>query len=510
MGRDLNDVLREEGPGAVRARLDNAAPFKPNGATAPQQQSAELKADESEINNAQEAIAYAPEFTEDGLALAFADAHHEKVCWVEEWNRWMIWNGVYWRKQRTRDVYDLVRHLCRNAAVRAADLDGGKRLAAELNSAKKRAAVETIARSDRRLVAVSEQWDADDWLLGTPAGIIDLRTGQNIGFDPLRYIVRTTTVGPGGGYPLWLRFLQQVTKGDSQKQAYLKRLFGYCLTGITREHCLIFFYGPGGNGKGVTLSTITGILGELHKAADVETFAERQNPAHSQELARLAGARLVTSQETRKGQYWDEPRLKKLTGGDPVTAHFMRCNDFEYIPKFKLILVGNHKPKFRSVDEAIKRRLHLVPFDYAVPKEQKDLDLAEKLRSEWPGILAWMIEGCLEWQQTGLDAPESVLQATADYLDSEDVTGQWLANRARLTPMAKTSLKALFESWGEFCELAGIKAKGTSRDLAAELEKRLSEGSKYTRKGIAHFKGIELKNRFELSESNEIDDSELF
>src|SRR5690606_31565557 len=137
-------------------------------------------------------------------------------------------------------------------------------------------------------------------------------------------------------------------KRDQELIAYLKRMCGYSLTGSIREHSLTFIYGPGGNGKGTFLAALTGIMGEMHKAADVETFAERKQAAHTTELARLHNARLVTSQETEKGQYWAEARLKKLTGGDPITARFMRCDDFEFKPKFKLILVGNHKPKFRS------------------------------------------------------------------------------------------------------------------------------------------------------------------
>ena len=442
---------------------------------------------------------YAPEFTEDGLALTFAQRHRDRFRWMEEWHCWMEWTGTQWRRVKTLAVYDLIRKLCREAAERVdTSTAGGEKLAADLNTAKKRAAVQTIARSDMCFEAVSEQWDADGWLLGTPGGIIDLRTGQNIGFDATKYITLTTTVAPGGECPTWLAFLVQVTQGDADLQAYLQRMCGYSLTGCTREHSLTFIYGPGGNGKGTFLGAITGIMGELHKAADVDTFAERKHQEHSTELARLHNARLVTSQETEAGQFWAEARLKKLTGGDPITARFMRCDDFEFTPKFKLVIVGNHKPKFRSVDEAIRRRLHLIPFDYKVVKADRDVNLAGKLKAEWPGILAWMIEGCLEWQKRGLDAPECVLKATDDYLDGEDTIGQWIGNRCKLEQYGRANLKDLFESWKYFCELTGVRNVGTSRDLAAELEKRLGEGSKRTVKGIARFIGITLKTADEM------------
>ena len=442
----------------------------------------------------------APEFTEEGLALAFAFA--EKYCdrfrWVEEWNSWMEWTGAHWRKAKTLVAYDIIRALCRDAAARV-DLAarGGPRLAADLNTAKKRAAVQTMARSDVRFQALGEQWDADDWLLGTPAGIIDLRTGDNIGMDSERYVTRITTVAPGGECQTWLEFLDVVTKGDERLQAYLQRLFGYCLTGSTREHSLTFIYGPGGNGKGTALAVLAGILGDLHRAADVETFAERKHAAHSTELARLHNARVVTSQETEKGQHWAEARLKKLTGGDPITARFMRCDDFEFTPKFKLIIVGNHKPKFRSVDEAMRRRLHLIPFNHTVAKEDRDVNLGAKLKAEYSGILAWAIRGCMEWQQIGLDAPDSVLKATADYLDSEDMPGQWFKQRCKIDTHAKTSLKELFENWRHWADLMRV-APGDSRTLAAEVEKHLPFGSKRTVNGAARFVGVRLMSIDEI------------
>lgn len=440
----------------------------------------------------------APEFSEEGLALSFAHKHKGDLRHVAAFNRWLHWNGSVWQEEETHLAFDLARHHCRDEAKRATD----DKDIASLSDAKTRSNVLTLAKADRRIAATKDQWNNDDWLLGTPGGIIDLRTARNIGFDSSKYITRMTTVAPNAqGCPKWLNFLDKVTKGNQELIAYLKRMCGYSLTGSIREHSLTFIYGPGGNGKGTFLAALTGIMGEMHKAADVETFAERKQAAHTTELARLHNARLVTSQETEKGQYWAEARLKKLTGGDPITARFMRCDDFEFMPKFKLILVGNHKPKFRSVDEAIRRRLHLIPFDYQVPKAEKNQNLGEELKAEWGGILAWMIEGCMEWQERGLAAPECVLKATNDYLDSEDLIGLWIANRCNLTSFGKTNLKHLFDSWRHFCELTGIKAVGNSRDLAAELEKRLGEGSKKVVSGVARFTGINLKTPEELRSS---------
>ena len=179
-----------------------------------------------------------------------------------------------------------------------------------------------------------------------------------------------TTVGPSGDCPKWLAFLHRITGGDIDLIAYLQRVAGYCLTGDTGEQAMFFGYGVGANGKGVFLHTIGWVLGDYCKTAAIETFTETKSDRHPTELARLRGARLVTATETESGRNWAESRIKMLTGGDVVTAHFMRQDDFEYLPQFKLFLSGNHKPGLRSVGEAMRRRVNMIPFAVVIPKER--------------------------------------------------------------------------------------------------------------------------------------------
>ena len=154
------------------------------------------------------------------------------------------------------------------------------------------------------------------------------------------------------------------------------------------------------------MSTVAGVLGDYHRTAPIETFVASNGDRHPTDLAGLRGARLVTATETEEGRRWAEAKIKQLTGGDTISARFMRQDFFEYRPAFKLAIAGNHKPSFRSVDEAIRRRFHLVPFAVTIPPEERDGDLAEKLKAEWPGILAWLIEGCLAWRTEGLRPPK--------------------------------------------------------------------------------------------------------
>ena len=358
----------------------------------------------------------APAFSDEDLALRFALRHAGDLRYVAAWSKWVQWTGSYWRFDDTKLAFDLSRKVCRDAAT---ECNKGK-VASGLASAKTVAAVERLALADRRIAATVDQWDADPWLLNTPHGVVDLTTGRPRPHIPEDYFTKITKVSPRGDCPRFLAFLTRITGGDVELVAYIQRVLGYALTGLTREHALFFGYGTGANGKSVLLSTVAGLLGDYHKTAPIETFTASHTDRHPTDLASLRGARLVTATETEEGRRWAESRIKQLTGGDTVAARFMRQDFFEYRPAFKLIIAGNHKPLLRSVDEAIRRRFHLIPFAVTIPPEERDAVLAEKLKAEWPGILAWLIEGCLEWQTEGLRPPQAVLEATEAYLSAED------------------------------------------------------------------------------------------
>jgi len=168
---------------------------------------------------------------------------------------------------------------------------------------------------------------------------------------------------------------------------------------------------------------------------------------HPTELAMLQGARLVTATETEEGKRWDEPRIKALTGRDPISARFMRQDFFEYVPQFKLMISGNHRPGLRTVDEAIRRRMNLIKCEASIPKDERDPKLAEKMKAEWSGILSWMIEGCIKWQRDGLKPPAAVIAATDDYLEVEDAFGSWLEECCAQGPNETATAAELWDSW---------------------------------------------------------------
>jgi putative DNA primase/helicase len=411
--------------------------------------------------------------SEDALALAFAEQYANELRYVHMWGRWLRYDGTSWDYDDTLHVFDMVRDICREAAL----LSG--KSSSITPSAKTVAAVERLARSDRRLAATTAQWDAQPWLLttgdGTGGATFDLRTGLDRPPEASDYITKRTAcraAPTGAPHPLFTAFLDRITTGDTELQQFLQRYVGYCLSGITAEHVFVFGHGTGANGKGTFLNTIQGVFGNYATTAHVSTFMASRTEQHPTDLAKLAGARLVVTQETQKGRRWDEVKIKAITGGDTITARFMRQDFFDFVPTFKIFVTGNYKPTLSAVDEAMHRRLLLVPFSVQIPKAERDVRLLDKLRDEWPAVLRWAIEGCLAWQELGLSPPASVLEATEQYFADQDVLGQWLEECTEDGgPMAFTRVGQLFDSWKTWAEARNLKL-GSEKAFSEMLSNR--------------------------------------
>jgi putative DNA primase/helicase len=297
-------------------------------------------------------------------------------------------------------------------------------------------------------------WDADPWLLNTPDGVVDLRTGKLRPHSSGDFMTKITTVGPGGDCPRFKQFMSEIMAGDEEMVAFIQRVLGYCLTGDTREEAIFFFYGGGQNGKGVLTSTVEWLMADYCKSAGDEVFMESKNDRHSTEVARLKGARMVLVAEVEDGRRWNESRLKRMTGGDTITARFMRQDDFEFKPEFKPVIAGNHKPQIRNVNVAMRRRINLIPFLVTIPEERRDNTLKDRLKDEGPGILKWLIDGCLEYQRIGLNPPQSVVAATDEYFLSQNTVAAWIEERCEVGEALWDLSSRLFASWREYAEKA--------------------------------------------------------
>ena len=241
-------------------------------------------------------------------------------------------------------------------------------------------------------------------LLNTPAGVIDLRTGEVLPNDPGLQMTRITRAAPGSGCRRWLAFIARITGGDSEMAAYLQRIAGYCLTGRTDEQAFFFLHGSGANGKTVFLEVLADVLGSYARTAPLDTFMATRADRQQNDLAGLDGARMVIATETEAGRPWAEARIKAVTGGDRIAVRRLYGEFFETIPGYKLLIAGNHRPRLTGGGAGMARRLHLVPFDTVIPEHERDGRLREKLLGERDGILGWMLEGCRAWQDRGLAA----------------------------------------------------------------------------------------------------------
>lgn len=403
--------------------------------------------------------------TEESLAREWVAIHGNAWRFDYGIEQWFHWDGIRWR----RDDAKVVRHLVGEHLRAAAQSVSGHR-AASIPRAGVAKGVEYFAQRNPDIAIAHDTWDAEPFYLGTPGGTVDLKTGKLVASDPGLFITRTTSVAPRPGAPKrWLKFIEEVTNGDADFARYLQTILGYCLTGSTREHALFFAEGAGGNGKSVLLNTATRILADYATTAAMDTFTASKGDRHPTDLARLDGARLVAASETTEGRAWDESRIKQLSGGDRIAARYMRADFFEFTPRFKLLVVGNHAPVLHNVDEAMRRRFNVLPFHYTPPKPDRELE--EKLAAEHPQILHWMIEGCLLWQSEGLKRPLVVTEATEGYFSGQDLLGQWLEDRCIQGPGKLYLKKSAFADWSHYARENG-EQPGTQNNFSRRLQKR--------------------------------------
>ena len=442
------------------------------------------------------------QFSDDALALEFAAEHSGDLRFVATLNDWMQYRGSHWQRDETLHVFDLIRASNRRLAAQAADVLDPKtaeKVCRVLASAKTIAAVHTLARSDRRIAATVDQWDADNWLLNTPAGVLDLRDGSLKGHRPVDYMTQITSVAPApaGTYcPLWHAFLLRVFAGDAELIAFLQRAVGYSLTGSTRDHAVFFLYGTGANGKTVFVNVIRSMFNSYATSVPMDALTETANPTHPTDLADLRGVRFVSATETEEGRRWAEARIKLLTGGEHlIKARRMRQDNFEFSPAFKLFISGNHRPALRNVDEATRRRFHMVPFGVTIPLAERDTELTQKLLRELPAILSWAIAGCREWQTIGLAPPAIVTQATDHYFEGEDTLALWIAENCSTAGNDTATTRDLFADWKLYTERTG-EFTGSQKRFVHRLEERgFVHGWRCPATDRMGFYGIKVRHR---------------
>lgn len=449
------------------------------------------------VSGAEEVPAFP--LTDSGNAERYVYWDRGDTLYCAPWKKFLVWDGRRFLVDTTGEVgrraLAAVRRIHEHEIKREEDDNRRLALLKHAHVSENDSRLRGMLNRLRDIVpADSGEFDADPWLVNFTNGTLEART---LTFREHRRTDRLTRVAgapydPHATCPRWLEFLRVVMDGDEELIAFVQRMAGYCLTGLTVEEVMFFFYGTGRNGKSVYISTLMAALGDYARSTRPETFMVKVgHDGIPNDIAALMGARLVTTVEIEEGSRLAESLIKQLTGSDLVTARFLYGEAFDFRPTFKILMAGNHKPSIRGTDVAVWERILTVPFTVTIPRERRDKHLKARLLEELPGILAWAVEGLREWLRVGLDPPEIVRAATEEYRKEEDVLGQFLEECCDLEYGAIASAGELYERYSEWARAGGIKHPWTQTAFGRRLDERGFEATRYRQTRV--WQGLRVK-----------------
>ena len=423
--------------------------------------------------------------TDAGNAELFAHLYGDKLRFDHRRKRWLLWAGHWWQPDADAQVRLLAKQAARQRYQQAASIDDLKEREKVANwaigaeSRMRMDATLSLAQAEPPIADSGEHWDTDPWLLGVANGVVDLRTGQ---LRPGRQDDRITmhsrvTFDAEAKCPRWELFLQEVFAGDPELVDYIWRALGYSLTAVTREQCLFICYGSGWNGKSRFREVQEAVLGEYAGNTPFSTLEYSGRYSIPNDVAALHGKRVVTACEISEGRRLNEARLKMLAGEDPVPARFLYGEFFTFRPVAKFWLSVNHKPHVDDDSSGFWRKIRLIPFTQSF-KGRADKELDAKLLAEAPGVLAWMVRGCLEWQKRGLEAPQKVTVATEQYRTESDPLADFTEEACIVKPDATVKAGRLYKLYKKWAEDAGLK----EREVLSSTKFGRIMGDRFTRR----------------------------
>src|SRR5215210_1911154 len=414
--------------------------------------------------------------TDLGNAERFVDAHRDHVLWCPARKSFLCWEGKRdaWdeRGEAVKLAHETARGIFHEAAYTDNE-DEQKKIAGFAAVSQNTTRIRAMLTEAKPYLAVGmDELDRDPWLVNCQNGTLDLRTGRLKGHDPTDRITKIVPVeyAPEASCPRFLRFLKETLVDDAVIK-FVKRYSGYTLTGITRERLLAILYGFGKNGKTTLAELLRDVMGDYATNTDTETLLMKRYQGVGNDVAALKGARFVSAAEVEKGRRLAESKVKQLTGRDTVTARFLFGENFDFKPEFKLWLSTNNKPVIQGTDDAIWDRIRLIPFTQRFDGDRQDPKLPEKLRGEMAGVLAWMVEGCVEWQEQGLGEPESVRAATDQYRAEMDTLAAFLDEECVIAPDSRVLAERLYQSYAMWCDKSGER-RDPKKAFVARLEER--------------------------------------
>ena len=407
-------------------------------------------------------IAGKEQFTDLTNAELFVKAYHDRIRYCMAWKKWLIWDNHAWRPDDCGEIFALCKDFLRGLFLQVASINDHKRAVdmathvIKSESLRRRQALVESASYERRIRITPKDVDQEPFLLNVLNGTIDLRTGTLHPSMKDKYITKCAMVTYDRSAPCttWINFLLRIMNGNAQLIYFLQKAVGWALTGDMSEQVMFILYGSGANGKSTFLNAIMDILGEYAMSTQTETFMRKNGNVMSNDIARLRGARFVTTVEAEEGRRLSEPLIKQVTGQDVLTARFLYGEYFDFLPTFKIFMATNHKPVIKGNDLGIWRRIKLIPFMVTIPYGERDPDLTKKLQAEKSGILNWMIDGCLMWQRERLGEPEEVKLATEEYQEEMDLIGSFLTECCVLDKSGylRVSSSDLYRVYLAWCE----------------------------------------------------------
>lgn len=421
--------------------------------------------------------------TDLGNAERLVSQHGEATRYCYDRKMWLIWKGTHWHWDAGGEIMRMAQKTVRTIYEEAAheeDDDKRDKLAKWAVSSESSQRINAMVAQAQPIVAINlDKLDADFWLLNCKNGTIDLKTGElrPHSKDDYQTLLCPFDYDPAASRPIWNTFLSRICNTNVDLMTYLQRSIGYSLTGDTQEQILFFAHGPGQNGKSTFLDTFIEILGPYSAQANIEMFLtsfHQGSAGHSEDVANLAGKRLVVASEIEEGRRLAVPKLKQMTGGERVRASHKYEHEFEYQVTYKIWLNGNHRPEITDTTYSIWRRVKLIPFDVTIPASERDKKLREKLRVEYPSILAWAVQGCVDWQQHGLEDPTAVSKAIADYRQEQDILGDFFHARCYLNAHdaeCTVSHKDLYIAYQNWCAENSVDPVG-ARTFAKRLKEK--------------------------------------
>jgi len=415
--------------------------------------------------------------TDMGNAERLIKRYGQYLRYCYETGNWLVWNGKVWAKDNGDQIMSLVKETVRGMYADTANTKDDhqrKELADHTKKSESESMLHAMIALARDLVPIRVQdLDANNMLFNCQNGTVDLRTGVLM---PHRREDFITLISPvehdaDAHSDLWEQHLLRVTGNNRALIAYLQRVFGYCLTGETKEQVMFFIFGPTKTGKSKTIGAIQWVLGDYAKQTPSETLLIKRYSGHS-DKARLVGSRMVVAIEAEKGEKLASALIKNMTGEDKMTARFLYRENFEFYPTFKIFLIANDKPVIRGEDSAMWERVKLIPLKQFIPIIERDKDLAEKLKEEGTGILAWLVKGCLGWQHhSDLLEPQEVTSETAVYRSEMDIIGDFLDDCCVMKKNARVAHGDLYHAYEDWCR-RNDEEPVSRRTLSIELQGR--------------------------------------